>query len=104
MSKQHDCAEPCINSQRGEIVIYYQNISYATKTFYGIEFKPQSVHAVPGYINAKNMIRVERPPVELSKEPSKKILKESAEKHEVVKQIKQELKQGGNSDGPDKNQ
>lgn len=39
-------------------MITYKNISFSAKTFYGIEFAPGEIKAVPGYINSPNMIRV----------------------------------------------
>ena len=39
-------------------MIIYKNISYSAKTFYGVEFKPGEVKAVPGYINCQGMIRM----------------------------------------------
>ena len=31
--------------------MFYKNISKATKTFYGVTFKPGDIKQVPGYIN-----------------------------------------------------
>lgn len=39
-------------------MLYYKNISLATKTFYGVEFKPGEINAVPGFINNSHMMRV----------------------------------------------
>lgn len=39
-------------------MIYYKNISFTTKTFYGVKFNPGETHGVPGYITNSNMIRV----------------------------------------------
>lgn len=39
-------------------MITYKNISFSAKTFYGVEFKPGEVKAVPGYINCPSMVRV----------------------------------------------
>lgn len=35
----------------------YKNLSRATKTFYGITFKPGESHDVPGYINDPKFFR-----------------------------------------------
>lgn len=35
----------------------YKNLSRATKTFYGVTFKPGEVHEVPGYINCTKFVR-----------------------------------------------
>ena len=37
----------------------YKNLSYATRTFYGVTFRPQEVKDVPGYINDHKFIRVD---------------------------------------------
>lgn len=39
-------------------MIIYKNISYSAKTFYGVEFKPGEIKAVPGYINCQGMLRM----------------------------------------------
>ena len=36
--------------------MFYKNISYSEKTFYGVTFKPGEVAEVPGYINNLHMI------------------------------------------------
>lgn len=36
----------------------YKNLSHATKTFYGITFKPGEEHEVPGCINDSKFIRL----------------------------------------------
>ena len=36
----------------------YKNTSYATKTFYGIKFKPGEEHEVPGHINDPKFMRI----------------------------------------------
>ena len=35
----------------------YKNLSRATKTFYGVTFKPGEIHEVPGYINCTKFVR-----------------------------------------------
>ena len=37
----------------------YKNLSLATKTFYGVTFKPGDEHTVPGYINLPDFIRID---------------------------------------------
>lgn len=37
----------------------YKNITFATKTFYGVEFKPGEIHHVPGYINDSGMMKID---------------------------------------------
>ena len=44
----------------------YQSLSRVTKSFYGVEFEPGSIHDVPGYINDKRFRR-------LSEEEAKKL-------------------------------
>ena len=39
-------------------MIKYKNVSNVSQIFYGIVFEPDSIKEVPGYINAKNFIRV----------------------------------------------
>lgn len=41
--------------------MYYINKSKTIKTFYGIEFKPNEIHQVPGYINDPDFERVAKP-------------------------------------------
>ena len=41
--------------------MFYKNISYSDKTFYGVTFKPGEVAEVPGYINDMQMIVVPKP-------------------------------------------
>ena len=66
----------------------YVNNSYATKTFYGVEFKPGDVKDVPGYINADGFFRAdtsEAPTVE----PEIKPLEQEAPKEvEEVKPVR----------------
>lgn len=48
--------------------MFYKNTSTATKTFYGVTFKPGDTKDVPGYINDKGFVRCTKPE---SKEPPK---------------------------------
>lgn len=41
--------------------MFYKNVSYSDKTFYGVTFKPGEVAEVPGYINDKQMIVAPKP-------------------------------------------
>ena len=43
-------------------MIYYKNLSFSAKTFYGIRFEPGDTKAVPGYINCNGMVRIFEPP------------------------------------------
>ena len=36
----------------------YKNLSFTTKTFYGVTFKPGEEHEVPGYINHPKFLRL----------------------------------------------
>lgn len=81
--------------------MFYKNTSFATKTFYGVSFKPGEIHDVPGYINDPMMIRTKAVP--MPKEPPK--AKQTVEpkpaklsKPEVENKNKEE-----NSDGTDNN-
>ena len=74
----------------------YKNTSLATKTFYGVTFKPGEVHKVSGYINDPKFIRVS----ETSETPSdSKVVK----KVETVKPSTKTEKQGGKTSGTDTN-
>lgn len=41
--------------------MFYKNISYTAKTFYGVTFKPGEIKEVKGHINDKLFIRVDKP-------------------------------------------
>ena len=41
--------------------MFYKNVSYSEKTFYGVKFLPGEVAEVPGYINDRQMIVVPKP-------------------------------------------
>ena len=41
--------------------MFYKNISYSEKTFYGVTFQPGEVAEVPGYVNDLQMIVVPKP-------------------------------------------
>ena len=48
----------------------YQNLSYSTKTYYGVEFKPGETHEVPSAINDPRFIQLQSLPETVSDEPS----------------------------------
>lgn len=41
--------------------MFYKNVSYSDKTFYGVTFKPGEVAEVPGYVNDLYMIIAPKP-------------------------------------------
>lgn len=41
--------------------MFYKNTSYTVKTFYGVTFKPNDIKEVPGFINNKYMVPVDKP-------------------------------------------
>ena len=41
--------------------MFYKNLAYSEKTFYGITFKPGEVKEVPGFINDQYVIAVDAP-------------------------------------------
>lgn len=83
----------------------YKNLSLATKTFYGVTFKPGEEHDVPGYINVSKFIRVDNK--EVSKKPASaaSTIKKDEKKLDNKKlDVKSESKiddinKGGNIDG-----
>lgn len=74
----------------------YKNISPATKTFYGVRFKPGETKSVPGYINAPQFIKMEDVPKERPKAAVKK--QESSTPISEIYQQEESL------DGSDNNQ
>lgn len=88
--------------------MFYKNISNATKTFYGITFKPGDIKEVPGYINTGDFIAVAPPekpsPVVAKAAPEPKnepeVKKEPAK---ATTKSKNETKEE-NVDGTDNNQ
>lgn len=80
----------------------YKNISSATKTFYGVQFKPGEIKSVPGYINAPKFIKIEGDIKEHIKEvPKKQITKKSEPSTPIIPEI---TTQEEISDGSDNNQ
>lgn len=79
----------------------YKNISLATKTFYGVTFKPGDVKEVKGPINHPRFIRVTTPAKldTTSTTDNKKSDKQTEVKSNSTgnKQNSKDEKQGGNS-------
>ena len=48
----------------------YQNCSFTTKTYYGVEFKPGEAHEVPSAISDPRFIQLQSLPETVSDEPS----------------------------------
>ena len=72
----------------------YKNLSLATKTFYGVTFKPGEEKDVPGFINDLKFVRVPN----LSKKPNV----DSVKKLDTTKvKSKNLVTQGGKIDGAD---
>lgn len=71
-------------------MIAYKNTSLATKTFYGVTFKPGEVKEVPGYINDDRLVRVESVPEEPPKRTERKTADMKSAKSSTTKQIKEE--------------
>ena len=59
--------------------MFYKNISYFAKTFYGVTFKPGETKEVDGIINANLMIPVEDPAIK-QKKPQQKLSPEKSKK------------------------
>lgn len=57
----------------------YMNMTYTTKTFYGVEFKPGETKEVPGYINAVGFIRTDINVPEKGKKPEIKAAEQVTE-------------------------
>lgn len=74
----------------------YKNMSHATKTFYGVTFKPGDQHDVPGYINDPKFVRLENITVSAVTNcaPAKKSATTKGSKSKVVKE---EAKQDGSN-------
>ena len=89
--------------------MFYRNNSYATKTVYGIEFKPGDIKEVPGTINLPEFMAVappEKPVPKVTKsEPKKESVKKEPEKVTTKPKVepKTETKEE-TVDGTDNNQ
>lgn len=86
--------------------MFYQNISRATKTFYGVTFKPGEIHDVPGYINDIGFERCAKPKAQPKPEPKPKsqpkVSDESKPASQPTKPTKEEKEE--TVDGKDSNQ
>lgn len=75
-------------------MMIYKNNSSIAKTFYGVRFEPDEIKEVPGFINDRTFIPVDKlpqkPPVSVESTKSSPIKKE--------KLHKEEHKDGTNSD------
>lgn len=70
----------------------YKNTSLATKTFYGVTFKPGETHDVPGYINDSKFVHVSK---------TSKVSSDSTDSKKVG--VTKSEKQGGKTSGTDTN-
>lgn len=59
--------------------MYYKNVSFSEKTFYGVTFKPGDIKEVPNYINNRFMIPVDSKEVKVSTQQTS---------HQITKQQK----------------
>ena len=71
----------------------YTNTSLATKTFYGVKFKPGETHDVPGCINDSKWIRILESPKSSG----------TAKKSDLTKSNVKSENQGGNVNGTNNN-
>ncbi len=82
-------------------MLTYKNVSYSTKTFHGVTFKPGEVHQVPNYINDPLMIVVVPPEVQdkkrAQKESPKVSQKDSTPQDNDAKPSKEGNEDGENS-------
>lgn len=53
--------------------MFYKNISFLPRTFYGVEFQPGETKEVSKYINSKYMIVVPEPPKSKPAKPTKPV-------------------------------
>ena len=68
----------------------YKNTSPIQKTFRGVTFEPGEIKEVPGYINSRGFVPVDKMPQEPPKRVEPK--KQTASKPESSKEVKQESK------------
>lgn len=82
----------------------YKNLSFTTKTFYGVTFKPGEEHEVPGYINYPKFLRLTAFSAKLTdqKNPEKDTKSESSKK--TTTSSKTTTKKEVNLDGANNNQ
>ena len=79
----------------------FKNISYRTKTFYGVVFKPGDCKEVPGPINDPKMIRVcdlAQQPARMSQNSTRKKNDPQVKKPTESKSIKEDTINGENCD------
>lgn len=84
-------------------MLAYKNTSFATKTFYGVTFKPGEIHEVPGYINNPKFIKVDASLAKPSKLSKAKTVDDAVESKPSTmtksnKQNKEESSNGTDSD------
>ena len=65
--------------------MFYQNLSYSEKTFYGVTFKYGEINEVPGFINDDSFISVPAPKQEKKPEKIEPEVKEPAPKKDNKK-------------------
>lgn len=73
----------------------YKNLSLATKTFYGVTFKPGEEKDVPGFINDPKFVRVSK---KFKPAITTEVVKKPNENKSKSKNI---VTQGGKIDGAD---
>ena len=81
--------------------MFYKNISYSEKTYYGVTFKPGETKEVKDFINHKLMIRVDDPVINSSdkqqkpspEQPKKETQKEQPKKEQPKQVVKTESKE-----------
>lgn len=80
----------------------YKNLSNTTKTFYGVAFKPNEVHEVPGCINHPKFLRVDSKSSELNTNAEVLVNdKPDSSKKETVSARSTSTKKGVNANGSD---
>ena len=73
--------------------MFFKNVSYSAKTFYGVTFGPGEVKEVDGQINSRWLIPVDGPatvPEQVQKKPSSDKSKKESEKPDEPKQTAKE--------------
>lgn len=83
--------------------MFYKNISYSAKTFYGVTFQPGETKKVDGCISSKWMILVDEPATQekVQQKPSPEEPKKEAEKSEEPKQNAKQQEAKGNEKAPE---
>lgn len=90
--------------------MFYKNVSYSDKTFYGLTFKPGEIKEVDKYINHTHMILVDAPeknnkelpqPVQEQQKPSSDKSKKGTEKkNEPAPESKKDAKSSDTDEKP----